>query len=317
MGIASRFRTTDTFKHLSANPNLVVIEGEKLVALQRVLLESLIDILSVCDDENVPVMMGGGTCLGAIRHKGFVPWDDDIDINMTRSGYERFRPLFIKRFGDKYDLLDARHTQDYPVICPQVRRKGTVVRTRDDFKAEECGACVDICIIENVPNSKALRLAQGFISLALGLLASCRRFYQHRDRYFDLVKNDADALKSVKSKVFVGRLLFFATYGQLFRAWDWWNSLCHDEDSEFLSVPGGRKHYFGEMYLRKKYLPTVPGEFEGISVPLPKNPEEYMEHLYGPNYMVLPPMEEREHHSVLEFNLDQHVQSDSVGGTPE
>ena len=295
--------TTRLFKHLDAREGMVILDDEKLHALQLVLLESLKDILTVCSEENIPVVLGGGTCLGAVRHGGFIPWDDDIDINMSRSGYERFAPRFAERFGEKYWILDPWRTKDYPVVSPQVRRKGTVVRSRDDFKRGECGACIDICLIENVPENAVLRLAQGVASMALGLFASCRRFYQHRDSYLALAEGDEDAIRSVKLKAAIGRLLFIKSYGEWNRLWDKCNSLCRNEESRYVTVPGGRKHYFGELCKREVPFPPTTGKFEGLEVPLPHEWQLYMTQLYGEDYMTPPPDGDKEKHVVLEFDL--------------
>lgn len=310
MGLLKRLQTTDSFKRMPVHDGLVVIEGRRLKALQSVLLMMLDDVLTVCEAESIPMTLGGGTCLGAVRHHGFIPWDDDIDINMTRKGYERFRSVFLEKYGQKYDVLDPARTDDYPVICPQIRLKGTVVRTREDFRSDRCGAFIDVCIIEDIPSSPILRTAQGLGSLALGLLASCRRFAQHKDHYLQLAEGSDDVTASVKLKARIGSLLFFTTFGALNRAWDSLNSACRNDASTFISIPGGRKHYFGEMLRRDDYFPVSYGEFEGLRVPLPKDPDFYLRSLYGDSYMTPPPKSAREKHVVLEFDLGRFGVSD-------
>lgn len=303
MPLLNRLRTTDTFK-LIDSPHQILIEGESMRKLQGVLLEALKDILSVCAENDIEITMGGGSCLGAVRHEGFIPWDDDIDLNITREGYERFLPLFLDRFSDKYWVLDAQRTTEYPVICPQVRRKGTVVRNRDDFKKEECGACIDLCIVENIPDSPILQTFHGIASLALGLMASCRRFYQHKTDYLALADGNEAATRAVRLKCRIGALLFFTTYGRLNALWDSCNSLCKNKASRFVSVPGGRLRYFGERYQRDTFFPARRGLFEGLEVPLPRDVDGYLTHLYGPDYMTLPPEDKREKHAVVEFYIN-------------
>lgn len=307
-----KLETTDLFKSARGN-ELIAIEGDNAKQLQQVLLEGMRDILEVCEENKIDIFLGGGTCLGAVRHRGFIPWDDDIDLNITREGYEKFKPLFLEKYGDKYWVLDAESTKDFAVICPQVRRKGTVVRSRDDFYDDGCGACIDLCIVESVPNSRVLQYIQGAVSLALGLFASCRRFSQHKEDYLRLVADNPEAVNAIKLKARIGNLFFFTSYGSLNRAWDKWNSLSRNTESKFVSIPGGRKHYFGEMCRRDEFFPTSRGVFEALSVPLPRDYDAYMRALYGDNYMQLPPESEREHHAVVEFDISAAIPLEDEG----
>ena len=70
------------------------LSDETLKKLQNELLLMLIDVKSVCDSCQINYMLSGGSMLGAVRHQGFIPWDDDIDIMMLRSEYERFKDSF-------------------------------------------------------------------------------------------------------------------------------------------------------------------------------------------------------------------------------
>ena len=97
--------TFDAFKHLKAE-GAIPLEGERLVALQRRLVSILDDILAVAQETGARLVLGGGTALGAVRHKGFIPWDDDLDVNMPRADWPRFRDAFMARFGEKYALFE-------------------------------------------------------------------------------------------------------------------------------------------------------------------------------------------------------------------
>ena len=167
--------TFDVFKQVDSE-GLIEVTGEKLCALQGVLLQMLRDVDSVCSRHGIPYTLGGGSCLGAVRHQGFIPWDDDLDINMTREGYRRFAEAYGAELQEKYWLHDCERTPGYDLAFPRLRLKGTTVRTRDDFDNQECGAYIDIFIIDNAPSNALLRNAHGFISMALGFAYSCRRF---------------------------------------------------------------------------------------------------------------------------------------------
>ncbi len=87
--------TMDAFKNLKSG-DLVTVDDEMLKKIQNVLLGILDDIIAVCEKYEIPYTLGGGSVLGAVRHQGFIPWDDDIDVNFSRRDYERFIPAFRK-----------------------------------------------------------------------------------------------------------------------------------------------------------------------------------------------------------------------------
>lgn len=301
--------TFEVFKHVSDADGAVKISPEMLDELHNVLQLMLSDINEVCLDNNIPYVMGGGSCLGAVRHRGFIPWDDDLDINMTRSGFAAFSKAFLRRFGDKYWVHQPGVTPGYELAFPRVRLKETVVRCRDDYDSTppEWGAYIDIFYIDNIPNNTVARLFHGSISMGLGFAYSCRRFAAHSAEYMALVSSNQTAAKTFRAKILLGKILSFRSAVAWTNTWDRWNGRCRNESSKYVSIPVGRRHYFKETYLRSDYFPVSRGEFERLSVPLPANPDKYMRALYGDDYMTPPPVEERETHVVTEFDLGQYT----------
>lgn len=298
--------TFDTLKHVDADEGMVEVSGERLGALQRVLAMMLRDVDRVCRENKIEYTLGGGACLGAVRHKGFIPWDDDVDINMTREGYRRFAEVFPEALGDRYWLHDCERTPGYDLAFPRVRLKGTVVRSRDDLGSDECGAYIDIFLIENAPSGKVGRAVHGLGSMVLGLAYSCRRFAARADEYLALAGGNAEARSVFKKKIAIGRLLSFKSAVGWTQVWDCWNARCRDEDSDYVAIPVGRRHYFGETYPRDSYFPVSYGEFEGMEAPLPANSDSYMRALYGSDYMTPPDVPDREKHVVYEFDLGKY-----------
>ena len=298
--------TVEMFKNINSSNNPIELTGERLESLQIVLDEMLADVNDICERYGIEYTLGGGTCLGAIRHRGFIPWDDDVDINMTRRGYRRFVQAYEKELSEKYWLHDCFRTDGYELAFPRLRLKGTVVRSREDYQCDECGAYIDIFIIENTPSNGICRKVHGLISMGLGLAYSCRRFAAHSADYLSLVKGDAEATRAFKKKIAIGRVISFFSVESWTRTWDRWNSICGNDESSYTTIPVGRKHYFGELQLRDNVFPVSHGQFDGIDVPLPNDPEIYMKSLYGDDYMSLPPVEKREKHVVYEFDLGSY-----------
>ena len=290
----STFDSFKTFKIADAHE----LTNEELRALQKTLLVILDDILSVCASEGIEYALGGGSALGACRHQGFIPWDDDLDINMSRADWSRFRAAFIARFGEKYAIYEPSAPKDYALAFPRIRLRGTRVVTREDLLASnvEPGAFIDVFLFENVPDNALLRHIHAFGSLALGFLYSCRKQFFERHLLRKWGMNSA----SFRLKRVIGFFLAVLPLGFWTRVWDKWNSVSSNACSHFVTCPVGRKHYLGELAPRTEMAGTRPLTFEGRSVCVPAGLEHYLTRLYGANYMTPPPPEKRERHVVFE-----------------
>ncbi|MBQ2626111.1 MAG: DUF4422 domain-containing protein [Kiritimatiellae bacterium] len=288
--------TFDAFKHLNAG-DAVPLEGERLASLQRCLTSILDDILAVARDTGTRLILGGGTALGAARHRGFIPWDDDLDVNMPRADWPRFRDAFMARFGEKYAIFEPGAPKSYGLCFPRIRLRGTSFVTREDLvNPPACpGVFVDVFLSDGVPDNSVLRRAHGLGSLALGFLYSCRKAF---------AESRWHRRWGLSGGVFVfkrgiGFMLAFMSLGRWTRLWNRWNGLCRGKSSRFVTYPVGRRHYFGELAPRAELTPGAPLEFEGRSCPCASGIAAYMTRLYGPDYMTPPPESDRERHVVF------------------
>ena len=123
--------TFDSFKTLNAADAHTVSE-EELHSLQQAVLGIFDDVVSVCVSVGCEYVLGGGSALGAARHQGFIPWDDDLDLNMNRSEWPRFRAALLEKFGEKYAIYEPGSPSNYALAFPRIRLRGTRVVTRED-----------------------------------------------------------------------------------------------------------------------------------------------------------------------------------------
>ena len=293
--------TFDAFKSMTA-AGAREISPEELRALQKALLGILDDIASVCVAEKIEYVLGGGSALGAIRHQGFIPWDDDLDVNMPRGEWTRFRDAFEARFGEKYVVYEPWRPASYPLAFPRIRLRGTSVVTREDllFPELEHGAFVDVFLLENTFDNGLMRRIHGVGSMALGFLYSCRKHFLERR----LLRAWGMNSLAFRLKRAVGFFLAWMPLGAWTRLWDRWNRMCGNTASRFVTFPVGRKHFFGELAPRDEMTGNREMTFEGRKVKCPNGLENYMVRLYGPDYMTPPPEDARERHVVFEpFSL--------------
>ena len=295
--------TVNAFKHIhSSEDGIIVLSGEQLRQLQRVLNGMLADVDACCRRHGLQYVLGGGSCLGAVRHHGFIPWDDDIDINMPRADYLQFIAQFREEYGDRYWIHTPQETTGYGLTLSRVLLKGTCVRTREDFhNHDECGAFIDIFVIENTYDNPVRRRLHGLGCMAMGLIQSCSKFWRDRKELTALAQaiEDPEERKSVlrtfRIKIALGTLTAFRSTDAWTKATDRMYARCRESDSRYVTIPSGKGHFFGELYLREQLLPGIPVDYDGSQRPVPPDCDGYLRRLYG-DYRKLPTEEQKESH---------------------
>ena len=276
---------------------------EESQAQKKQLLAMFKDIVALCKANNLIYMMGGGSCLGAIRHQGYIPWDDDIDLNMPRESYERFIELCNKgALGNKYEIDTPNAVKDCKNAHLKVYRRGTMDK---EIHCETTpfpnGVFIDIFPMDSAPASPMIRKLRGYISDFLQAVCTCVLYAQYPSKkYKEFMSLDPDGKKRYNQRIILGKVFGIIPH----RKWVWWFDRFNasSKDTGFVTIPTGIKHYVGETRPYDVYFPVTTAMFEGIEVCVPSNYDAYLTSMYR-NYMELPPVEKRERHFVYEFNI--------------
>ena len=308
MGLMNLLSTVDQFKQVNT-AGTVMLSGDQLKRYQCYLLSIAEDIISVCEKENITYHLTGGTALGAVRHGGFIPWDDDMDIDILGSDFDRLEQAFLAEFSDKYWLHTYRK-KNYGMLVNRVRLKNSVFRAREDSDNDECGFFVDIIRIENAFDNPALRFLHGLDCMRMGFLLSCRNYYCKRKSAIAMAGSNKRLVAALRVKIFIGMFISFRSLDKWAEKTQRCYSRCKNNRSEFVSVPAGRRHYFGELYRREDFVECEKVCFEGHMWNVPKNYDLYLGNMYG-NYMETPEPDEREKHVLLEIRFPDEMNHSS------
>ena len=280
-------------QRLSNRSDLRALNDDELKRIQQIYLNMASDIFKMCDDYGIYATLSGGSALGAVRHQGFIPWDDDMDINMPRKDYELFKRQFNEYFQGKYQLYAPNSSLSSHYRIGKIESTDVMI---EDDKGYWHGLIIDLFVIENTPDFGPYRWLCGIRSILYTFVAACCSLRESRKQY---IKNHkATPPYSLSERVFLLIGYIFS-----FRSADSWNDLtdrinqCPNEQSKYVSIPSGRRHYFGETYRRESMLKAQNMKFEDRFFPVPSGYDEYFSKLYG-DYMTIPPVEKREKHYV-------------------
>lgn len=272
--------------------------------LKEALLEEYKVISDFCEKHGLVVFLGGGSCLGAVRHKGYIPWDDDLDLNMPRADYNKLIELIEQgAFPDGYEFSypSKKHDSKNPFL--KIYVKGTKnVEIYDVGTSFPKGINIDIFPMENVPSNKVVRYVKAFCFEIVNVIAVSAFYYENRNPELErFVNADEDLKKMYRTRCLLGKLFCWIGHKRLTY---WADKIAqHSKDTGYVTYPTGRRHYLGEIMPKSVFLPVSKGMFEGIEVNLPAQPETYLENLYGKTYMQVPPPEKRERHFIVEFKI--------------
>lgn len=144
------------------------ISEDQAKRMQRIQLDILSEIDRICEKYGIKYCLGFGTMLGAVRHQGFIPWDDDADVLMLRDDYELFKKACAVELEAKYFLQDEKSDKNYLWGYAKLRNLNTIyIRSGQEHILCANGVYVDIFPLDNVPNCFALQVIQDFICTIL------------------------------------------------------------------------------------------------------------------------------------------------------
>lgn len=270
---------------------------EDLSRAHALMLNALADIDAACRGLDIEYWIDSGTLLGAVRNGTFIPWDDDIDLCMTRDNLDRFA-------AEAPALLSSLHSivlrSDDPIIGvdAKIYISGTHVRTREESElgippTHHDGLFVDILVADSLSTSPRIRK----IERSIAWLTDTRPWASSR------VMATGLTLKTRTRWTFAAltpRWVIAAVRGRLV------NRLRLREDA--LVGIGTAALYNGYPYPRDVIYPLSEITFEGLRVPAPAHVHEYLRNYYGESYLTPPPPESRTtHYEAIWF--DDHPSS--------
>lgn len=256
----------------------------ELKELQSLVLQTMMDIHQFCEKNKIDYYIIAGTVLGAIRHNGFVPWDDDIDIAMTRDNYDKFKSLFGKdKIMNCYFLQDYLTDKDFGLALMRVCIPNTLLDWPAQNHLRNCkNAYIDIFPLDVVPTNARQQARQANMIKQLNLLCNLKLYR---------VSNKSNIVNYTLKTVMHG-LLFFVPIKWLVKLKLRIMRKYENENSPYLCSM--QSHY---SYSKQKMLKTIYGKptlipFEDTFFYGPEKTDEYLSQLYG-DYMRLPPVEKR------------------------
>lgn len=281
---------------------LHVMTDEERLKLQNHLKKMYLDLEKVCDKHNLKMMVGYGSALGALRHHGFIPWDDDMDILMPREDYDQL----INRFGGELP-------KQYKIFAPNsnngpIYRFAKVVDTSTRFISpggnddEKHGVFLDIFPLEGTSKFVFHRRIKWILSCSLMFISSSVSQYRSRsDLYRKIMCSTIEGKVVYSIRLVIGMIFSFYDEKKWFNLFDRFVK-CSNVKAGYSVPSGGGEYRYFEPIDPGVYLPSPKMPFDDIEVYVPRMTERHCEMEYG-DWHYIPKPEERWEHFVVKIKL--------------
>lgn len=287
---------------IDANPEMFhQFSDAELREMHVMLLDMIDDIFEFCKKKDLKLYAAGGTALGTIRHKGFIPWDEDVDFSMPRKDCNVLLKEFVDYFDGKYFIEAPNSDFVGNHVFIKIKKKNTVMT--DLLTKKGCsGFCIDIFPIDYASNNKFIRTIQGHHYMMLRNLLYVVSYARQYDLF---MKRGFKKCKLITKIVayggyVIGKILGIVSLEKWINHFD--KIVQHKTVSDYWVIASGIHSYAVETFDVSVYLPDKFGEFEGRPMRLPGKVEDIMTRFYG-DYMTPPPPEKRAKHYFLEIRI--------------
>ena len=268
---------------------MLEIDSATLRNIQLVQLELLQEVDRICKKCNIHYNIIAGTLLGAIRHGGYIPWDDDADVALLRDEYEKFRKACKTELDTtRFYIQDHRNTKGYRWGYGKLRRKNTLfLREFQEHMPYKQGIFIDIFPLDNVSDNYIVRSIQNFECFCVRKILWSKVGQIADKNYF-------------KRKWF--KLLAKIPEKEIFRFYSGMILRYNRKKTRMVRIlmfPAPNNEY---GYYRNWYECSTDTMFEGLIFQGIKDYDSYLSFKFG-DYMQLPPMEKRKVHPVSKLKL--------------
>ena len=235
------------------------------------------DVDELCRKHGIKYFLLGGSAIGAVRHQGFIPWDDDLDIVMDNENYENFINVCRKELDtEKYYIQEA--FLNWPLGFTKIKLRGTYFQEPGQYinTDNECGIFLDVFKLENAPSSK---IAQRWQYL-------CAKYFL----CYCLLERGWSEVSGIKKLMMLAaypvKLRFIRKF--LKKQVEKWNR----KSTDFRLFWAGRYRYHQSFYAKDLFDEAIYVPFEDTMLPVPKNYNEWLTKIFG-DYMTPPPVGEQ------------------------
>lgn len=258
--------------------------------IQEKLLYVLVAFDRVCREHGLTYFLDSGTALGAIRHGGFIPWDDDVDVGMPRKDYERFLIIGQEFLPEDIFIQTTQTEPNYKRNAAKLRLKGTVFQEANDLPYKYNGFFIDIFPFDNVPANQIL--AKGYIFISRFLFWIIRSWWSSNDSSSLVLRLTQRIIRLLPQKRIEILNALYVKHCRLYE----------NKETGYITC------FYWRMTQNKTYIfdtremfPTTDILFERKLVRIMKSPDYYLSIMYG-NYNELPPEDKRQYH--LKYKVD-------------
>lgn len=271
------------------------MDTQTLQRVQPILLELLQELDRVCRESGIRYFLYRGTLLGAVRHGGFIPWDDDLDVAMLRRDYERFRRIAPEKLGASYCFQDWHTEEGYAHPFGKLRKRNTLYVEAKGHRLAENGFYLDVYPLDYAPDRESERR-----ELA-GKLLQLYRLKLMKSRYTPWREGTRTVAYKRVGYIPYQALTLLTTQKKLIARYEALTAAVPQSNTVYEQSAMPRSFYFSTDWLGEGRTLS----FEGTAFPVPSDYDRVLTALYG-DYHRLPPPEHRENrHQIQELDFGE------------